>query len=203
VPAAPAKWTHDALVERAARWMRSKGCSLVLRELTTTGTSEIADALGWRGDETVLVECKTSRADFLADRRKPFRHFPESGMGRYRYYLCPPDLIKPEEIPTNWGLLYALGRTVKVVTGRNPQTWGYHWGDDGKDFQFETRNWRAEQGLLRSMLNRLKLSLGQAEFDRLIHLPYHGRNLEIEQRDGRVQVEPASAEALESELASM
>ena len=43
---------------------------------------------------------------FLADRSKPHRLNPEMGMGKYRYYICPTGLIKPEELPEKWGLIY-------------------------------------------------------------------------------------------------
>lgn len=161
---------------------------MVLRELTTTGTSEIPDALGWRGNETVLVECKTSRADFLAERSKPHRREPDRGMGRYRYFLCPPDLISADELPAKWGLLYAQPRNVKVVVGKDPRAWGCDWEEGWEAWAFDPRHWRAEQQLLRSMLNRLKLSLGQAEFDRLIHLPYHGRKAEMEEMQDQGEV---------------
>jgi hypothetical protein len=64
------------------------------------------DAIGWkRGCHSVLVECKITRADFLADRAKPFRQEPEQGVGSERFYLTPPVLIKTEELPAGWGLL--------------------------------------------------------------------------------------------------
>jgi len=59
----------------------------------------------------VLVECKVTRADFLADREKPFRQKPEKGVGSERFYLTPPALAKIEELPAGWGLLeYRRGR---------------------------------------------------------------------------------------------
>lgn len=196
--APPAVWTHDALVERAARWLRSKGCTLVLKELTTAGVGEIPDAIGWTREETVLVECKVSRADFLAERSKPHRVLPENGMGRLRYFLCPPDVIRPEDLPPKWGLLYALNRNIKLVAGPHPDAW---LAVAGLDWAFEPRNWRAEQGLLRSMLSRLKLSLGPAEFDRLVHLPYHARKEEVEEmRVEGVVVNPTTDADLEAAL---
>ena len=52
-----------------------------------------ADAIGWkRACHSVLVECKISRADFLADRDKPFRQKPEFGVGSERFYLVPEGL---------------------------------------------------------------------------------------------------------------
>ena len=64
------------------------------------------DAIGWKqASHSVLVECKVTRSDFLADREKPFRLKPEKGVGSERFYLTPPGLVKTEELPAGWGLL--------------------------------------------------------------------------------------------------
>jgi hypothetical protein len=68
------------------------------------------DAIGWkRACHSVLVECKVTRSDFLADRAKPFRIKPEQGVGCERFYLIPCGLVREEELPAGWGLL-ELGR---------------------------------------------------------------------------------------------
>jgi hypothetical protein len=63
----------------------------------------------------VLVEGKVSRADFLADRDKPFRQKPEMGVGCERYYLAPRGLIRTGELPGGWGLLEVCGREIERV----------------------------------------------------------------------------------------
>jgi hypothetical protein len=74
------------------------------------------DAIGWkRANHSVLVECKVARADFLADRGKPFRQKPEQGVGCERFYLTPPVLVKPEELPSGWGLLELRRGRVEVI----------------------------------------------------------------------------------------
>ncbi|WP_380092111.1 hypothetical protein [Deinococcus cellulosilyticus] len=73
-------------------------------------TQEFPDVIGFRQWWTVIIECKISRADFLADAKKPHRVRVQQGirkgMGNYRLYACPTGLIKPEELPEKWGLLY-------------------------------------------------------------------------------------------------
>jgi hypothetical protein len=103
--------THPQLVERAVRWLRVYRCGVVLSEQACV-SGEMPDAIGWkRASHSVLVECKVTRADFLADRDKPFRLKPEQGVGCERFYLTPPDLVKLEELPACWGLLeYRRGR---------------------------------------------------------------------------------------------
>jgi hypothetical protein len=63
----------------------------------------------------VLVECKVSRGDFLADANKPFRSHPEDGLGSKRFYLAPTGMIAPEELPKCWGLLECTGREVQMT----------------------------------------------------------------------------------------
>ena len=103
--------THTQLVNKAVRWLRSYRCGVVLSEQACV-SGEMPDAIGWKqASHSVVVECKTTRADFLADREKPFRRKPERGVGRERFYLTPPSLIKIDELPTGWGLLeYRRGR---------------------------------------------------------------------------------------------
>jgi hypothetical protein len=60
------------------------------------------------------VECKLSRADFLADRCKPFRRHPEIALGCERFYMTPAGLVLAEELPPGWGLLECLGRMVEM-----------------------------------------------------------------------------------------
>ena len=97
--------THAQLVEKAVRWLRSYRCGVVLSEQACV-SGEMPDAIGWkRANHSVLVECKVTRGDFLADRTKPFRLKPEQGVGCERFYLTPPDLVRPDELPAGWGLL--------------------------------------------------------------------------------------------------
>ncbi len=110
--------THADLVARAEKWLRdSRRCAVVLTEAGANW--EFPDAIGWRtgyDPVSILVECKTSRGDFLVDRKKPFRlaSAPELGMGRFRYFLAPPGIIRPEELPLRWGLLEIRARSVRV-----------------------------------------------------------------------------------------
>jgi hypothetical protein len=107
--------THSQLVEKAVRWLRSYRCGVVLSEQACV-SGEMPDAIGWkRACHSVLVECKVTRADFLADRAKPFRLKPEQGVGMERFYLTPPGLLRPEEVQAGWGLLELRGRGVEML----------------------------------------------------------------------------------------
>lgn len=121
---------HSALCDTAKKWLtrsnsqRGHGCHVALSECRSGWGGEMPDAIGYRSisttiprTETVVVEVKVSRADFLADAKKPHRADGE-GMGLYRYYMCPEGLIKPEEVPPRWGLLWVNARgNVKPILG--------------------------------------------------------------------------------------
>lgn len=107
---------HAQLVARAAEWLRLKyGCGIVLSE-QYCATGEVPDVIGWKAScQSVLVECKVSRNDFLADANKPFRLQPEDALGSKRFYLAPAGMIVPQELPKHWGLLECVGREVEMV----------------------------------------------------------------------------------------
>jgi hypothetical protein len=107
---------HAHLVARAAEWLRSRyGCSIVLTE-QYCASGEVPDVIGWKAScQSVLVECKVSRNDFLADAHKPFRLAPGDGLGSKRMYMAPPGMIARNELPQCWGLLECKGREVRLA----------------------------------------------------------------------------------------
>ncbi len=107
--------THAQLVTKAVEWLRRYGCGIVLSEQACV-SGEVPDAIGWKGVcRSVLVECKLTRSDFLADRAKPFRVNPETALGCERWYLTPAGLLSPEDLPRYWGLLELRAGTLRVA----------------------------------------------------------------------------------------
>lgn len=102
--------THTELCQVGARWLLNNKnyhyrCNYVVVEFVAL-CEESPDILGFKGgSQTLLVETKMSRSDFFADRKKRHRN-DGSGVGEFRYYLCPEGLINEEELPSGWGLLY-------------------------------------------------------------------------------------------------
>jgi len=95
--------THKELVEIAYRWLlKNAGVGIAFKELKSIDR-EIPDAIGFGAWKSVLIECKVSRSDFLSDKKKPHR---AKGMGNWRFYMCPKGLIKVDELPEKWGLIY-------------------------------------------------------------------------------------------------
>ncbi|KAA0888733.1 hypothetical protein [Oryzomonas rubra] len=146
--------THKELVKIAEKWLLgTRKCSFAFTELVTMGTDEIPDALGFRDGHSILIECKTSRSDFLADKKKIFRRNPRLGVGTFRLFLCPEGVIRREDLPARWGLIWVneKGKPRQVV-GPKGNAWGY----SGLEFQHES-NLRAEYAMMASALRRLHL----------------------------------------------
>lgn len=136
---------HQELCERAVRWLEgARHCDPVLGGIASAG--EVPDAIGWssaykhRG--STLVECKTSKSDFYADKakylqvrhrehgwtyplrrigraeRKDYEVEPIPCMGDYRFFMSEPGIITPEMVTNtrpDHGLLWVTGRTVKNI----------------------------------------------------------------------------------------
>lgn len=101
------KMTHTQCVKAASKWLNNK-CDVQMPEFFCWN-GELADVIGFKQSRStsILIECKVSRRDFLADKKKYFRYeHPESGMGDLRYYCCPKGLIGQNDLPDGWGLLY-------------------------------------------------------------------------------------------------
>lgn len=103
-------FSHRYLCLKASKYLRKNGiqafhrCQYVVCELERAG--ECPDAFGFGGSSTQLIEVKVSRSDFLSDKKKYWRKYPENGIGRFRSYLCPEGLIRETDLPKYWGLLW-------------------------------------------------------------------------------------------------
>lgn len=108
--------THSRLVDEAVRWLRSSyRCGIVLSEQSCS-SGETPDAIGWKGrNHSVVVECKISRSDFLADATKPWRIDPDCALGCERFYLALAGVISCDEAPAGWGLLEIRERKVRIA----------------------------------------------------------------------------------------
>lgn len=112
---------HQQLVDLGARWLARQGFGVVATELTVAGVAEQVDGIGFRATCSAVLEAKASRADFLADRKKPHRQ--AGGLGNYRFFVCAPGLIQPEDLPERWGLLWTHGRSLQLVVGPSGNLW--------------------------------------------------------------------------------
>lgn len=118
----PDNTKHKELCEKGGKWLKKHSqnilipnCSIVAVELFTQIEPEIPDIIGWTSWCSIMIEVKVQRSDFLQDYKKPFRNVCENGVGEFRYYLCPENMINENEIPDNWGLLYETNSGIKII----------------------------------------------------------------------------------------
>jgi len=107
------EYTHSQLVKRAIKWLWAQlGCAVVISEMVSR--SQEPDAIGFYPTYSILIECKISRSDFFNEKNKP--HFRNRRcMGNKRYYLAPPGMIQPEELPFGWGLMEPTEKRIKII----------------------------------------------------------------------------------------
>lgn len=137
--------THRELCLFAAQKIRTgihwdvPKCPYSIVEPFSFCSDEQPDVFAWNYWTTVMIECKVSHADFLADLKKPFRVNPERGIGRHRFYCCPDGIIKEEEVPNGYGLLYVVDGKMKMIR---------------KSERFERHNANGEIGIVTSIVKR-------------------------------------------------
>ncbi len=117
--------THALLVKKAATYLRSIGCKVVLTERTTG--KEFHDAIGWKPSWrgfpiSYVIECKVSKSDFRADKRKASRKSYEVRPAQHCFYLAPAGLLTSASMPDGWGLLELLAPHRAVTMQRFPRS---------------------------------------------------------------------------------
>ena len=149
------KMTHKELVEICYRWiLKSGGMTIAFKELYSLAT-EIPDVIGFNGWESMVIECKVSRSDFLKDRKKPHR---EKGMGKFRLYACPKGLIRVDELPPKWGLIYVENSKARIHVDPRYKMVDSPYGGQRKTRAEENDHevdWQEERLLLFTVIRRL------------------------------------------------
>lgn len=167
--------THDEMADFAAERMRTKGYTMVWSNMRSTSCSEQPDVMALKSlFDCVIIEVKTSRGDFFADKKKPWRNGTVNGMGSERVYLTPPNLLKPEEIPYGWQLweLHEGKRNIiRVIKGKKRgktpswdntrmiDGWVYPYCKDGEIYHFrKSHNKDAINSWLLAIMRRISQS---------------------------------------------
>lgn len=192
--------THDDLTGIALRWLKrpdsakGPGCQLALAEVGGLFGGERCDAFGYRWGSnggSIVVEAKVSRSDFLADAKKPHRNGEVLGMGDFRYYICPEGLIRIDDLPERWGLLWVTKRGhVKVVAGHvccHLATVGLVNGELRKGCYFNrhlSAFWRheANREMELGMMAHLLERLGDPEALNVRHKELYSANMKLRDR---------------------
>lgn len=134
---------HKDLVQIGHKWLLKHNswklrCNFVVTEFRYAGSEE-PDIFGLMGGNTLMVEVKVSRGDFIKDSLKRHR-MEDTGIGNFRYFLCPAYLINSDELPDGWGLLWFKDGEITIL----------------KEARFRTEpNIKAQQNLMYSIIRRL------------------------------------------------
>lgn len=146
---------HEHLSKIAARWAKKQGFPIVATGLGSARSREVVDLIAFRSSCSLMIESKVSRSDFKADFKKPERH--SGGVGTYRFYITPVDLIAPDELPKGWGLLFCDGNKIIEVVRPKGNLWPHADSSnvrDWDDFRHQVDH-EAERSMLFSITRRL------------------------------------------------
>lgn len=122
------KWNYDRCQKKPCYRTEACGACKKYRYVAVelcTWSSENTDVWGLGNfNDSVVIEVKTSHADFLNDKKKWCRSEDAEKQnlqaGRLRWYLCPEGIIKKEELPDKWGLLYWDEKKIYPVIAPRP-----------------------------------------------------------------------------------
>jgi hypothetical protein len=88
--------------------VKEKVTDLVAIEVPFGNAWSVADAVGinFKREEVRVVECKATKGDFTRDTKLFQEKTSYFNHAHYAYIMCPTDVIKPEEVPYGYGLLW-------------------------------------------------------------------------------------------------
>lgn len=110
--------THKELVKLGVSYLQSaKQCNPVFVECGSAKISEMPDIIGWNSKDCIVIECKVSQGDLIADFKKSFRG-DGKGLGSRRYYLLTEEICNDEIYSRitkfGWGILVAFESRIGV-----------------------------------------------------------------------------------------
>jgi hypothetical protein len=111
----PPKHEHKNLTILAEEWLKKTfNCKVVLKDFAAS-ISEIPDAIGWKEGHSIVIECKTSKPEFVSDKKKKCR--TGGGMGNWRFFLTPDD-VDESDILEGWGVYKVVEDGIIHLCGR-------------------------------------------------------------------------------------
>lgn len=144
---------------------------MVAREVKYKNMRSIADVVGIniKRKEIRIIEAKATKADYLRD--KKLLNLDESYYKHcnYFYILCPIDVLQLEDVPKEYGLLWANLDTNEIIVKRSPKKYS---------------------GRLKTMFNTsLKHCIKSITNDLLFHYIYPENNIQINAKfkKGKIQ----------------
>ena len=95
------RYTHEQLEYAGSRWLARVGYWWTCKRIAIepgTPCQERPDIIGFTYGGSHVIECKTSREDFLRDFKKPWRAAGDKPMGACRWWLCEEGRITFDDI---------------------------------------------------------------------------------------------------------
>ncbi|AEO93935.1 gp692 [Bacillus phage G] len=99
---------HKNLKRLALYFLKEKVTDIVANEVDFANSWSVADAVGLnlKRREVRVVEVKASKGDFTRDKKLFGDKTSYFYHAHYSYIMCPTNVIKPEEVPYGYGLLW-------------------------------------------------------------------------------------------------
>lgn len=149
------KFSHSELVDIGAKWAnKHKRFPVVATEMKCIGSREQPDVLAFTANNSLMIECKTSMADF----KKPERMGLLNAISNYRLYLAPTGIIQTDLVPECRGLIEVneKGRieVIKFKCGNIFYGNCSHIEQQNSDQYFHNSDLAKERSFLYSMLRR-------------------------------------------------
>lgn len=102
-------------------WIKTKVTDLVCIEAKYNNIKSIADVCGinLKREEVRIIECKATKEDFLRDKKLMDINQSYYKHCHYFYILCPENIIQINDIPKEYGLLWANDKD-EIIIKKNP-----------------------------------------------------------------------------------
>ena len=99
---------HKHLKKVALYFLKSKVTDLIATEVEFYNSYSVADAVGLnlKRKEVRVVEVKSTKSDFIRDKKLFNDKTSYFYHAHYSYIMCPKNIIQPEDLPYGYGLLW-------------------------------------------------------------------------------------------------
>lgn len=114
---------HKQLKAVGMKWIKEKVTDVVCREVKYKNMRSIADVVGinLKRREVRILEAKASKADYVRDKKLLELDYSYYKHCHYFYIICPDNIIQPDDVPKEYGLLWVNIVTNEVTIKRTPK----------------------------------------------------------------------------------
>lgn len=109
---------HKNLKDLALKWLKTKVIDIVCPEVDFYNIKCVADVVGinYKRKEVRIIEIKSSKKDLIRDKKLFNEETSYFYHSHYVYIMCPKEVIKIEDIPKGYGLIWVdENEKIKVI----------------------------------------------------------------------------------------